>query len=282
MERSALMLLGLRVAVLASASLCVLPASTLAQEPKQTIEGPLTPVAPRPLTNDSIVKMSRAGLGDDLILQTIDAQPSRFTTDPDALLALKGDGVSERVIARMVRKAASPGAVAAPAPISLPEVNEEGVYFKDKDGHWQEMAVERLRYQSGGWLKSTATYGVIKQDQNGHVDGRSSKLALTRPLDILIYAPQGTAAEEYEIVRFRVNSNSREFREETGGVFHKSSGAQRDDVPFTASKIGPQSYRLVLGPEDLGPGEFGVLPPGVVGQRSATGASKIYTFRINE
>lgn len=251
------------------------------QEPNQSIAGPLAPVAPKALTNESIVKMSRAGLGDDLIVQTIDAQPSRFQTDADSVLALKSDGVSERVIGRMVRKAASPGAGAAPAPVSLPEVSEEGIYYKDRDGHWQPLPVERLRYQSGGWLKSTATNGIIKQDQNGHVDGQMSKLALTRPVEILICTPQGTAAEEYQVVRFRVNRNSREFREETGGVFHKSSGAQRDDVPFTATKVATQSYHFTLD-QDLGPGEFGVVPPGVIGQRSATGASKIFTFRILE
>ena len=83
------------------------------------------------------------------------------------------------------------------------------------------------------------------------------------------------------MLQFRVNSKAREFREETGGVIHKSSGAQRDDVPFTATKIGPRSYRILLNEEPRS-GEFGVLPPGVVGQRSATGASKIYTFRIIE
>ena len=268
-------------AALLTAALLSLPLPTRSQEPQQSsVEGPLPPATPKALTNDSIVKMSRAGLGDDLILQTIEAQPGRYVTDTDSLLALKSAGVSERVIARMVRKATAP-ATPETQTVSIPEVTEEGVYYKDKDGRWQPLAVERLRYQSGGWVKSTLTNGIIKQDQNGHIDGRSSKLTLTRPLELLIYGPAGTAPEEYEMLHFRVNSNSREFREETGGVFHKSSGGQRDDVPFTASKVGPQSYRIVIN-EDLRAGEFGVLPPGVIGQRSATGASRIYTFGLLE
>ena len=275
------MLFSFRLAVLASACLCAVPPRALAQEPNQSIDGPLKPVQPKPLTNDAIIKLSRAGLGDDLILQTIESQPARYTTDPDSLLALKQAGVSERVIARMVRRAGQPDSEPKPQAVALPEVNEEGVYYKDKDGHWQPLAVERLRYQSGGWLKSTATYGIIKQDQNGHVDGTTSKLALTHPIELLIYAPPNTSPDEYEVLRFRVNSKAREFREETGGVIHKSSGAQRDDVPFTTSKVGPQSYRIYL-TEEPRSGEFAVLPPGVVGQRSATGSSKVYTFHILE
>lgn len=268
------------VTALFAAALLTTPLPVHAQEPQSSIEGPLAPAAPKPLTNDSIIKMSTAGLGDDLILQTIEAQPGRYTTDPDALLALKSAGVSERVITRMVRKAAAPAAAENQA-VSLPEVSEEGVYYKDKQGVWQPLSIERLQYQSGGWVKSTLTHDIIKQDRNGHIEGRTSKLVLTRPLELMVYMPAGVAPEEYEVLHFRVNSSSREFREETGGVFHRSSGGQRDDVPFTSTKTGPRSYRLVLN-EDLRPGEFGVLPPGVVGQRSATGASWIYTFRVAE
>ncbi len=267
------------LAVLAAMLLLASPPSRSQDPQQQSVDGPLPPAPPKALTNDAIVKMSHAGLGDDLILQTIDSQPGHYATDPDSLLALKSAGVSERVLTRMVRKAASPET--APKPIALPEVTEEGVYYKDKDGHWQPLSLERLRYQSGGWVKSTVTHGIVKQDRNGHVDGRTSKLALTSPLELLVYAPPGIVAEDYEVLHLRVNSSGREFREETGGVFHKSSGAQRDDVPYLATKIGPQSFRIVL-TEEPRQGEFGVLPPGVIGQRSATGASRIYTFRMVE
>jgi hypothetical protein len=63
------------------------------------------------LTNDSIIKMVKAGLGDDVVLSTIKAQPAQYSTDPEGLIALKGAGVSDKVIAAMVdRMAASGGA----------------------------------------------------------------------------------------------------------------------------------------------------------------------------
>ena len=48
--------------------------------------------APTLMNNDSVLKMHAAGLGDDLILQTISAQPGRYETDPDSLIALKKAG----------------------------------------------------------------------------------------------------------------------------------------------------------------------------------------------
>ena len=60
--------------------------------------------APKAMDNDSIIKMVKAGLGDDLIVQTINAQPGKYTTDADALVALKEAGVSDRVISSMVNK----------------------------------------------------------------------------------------------------------------------------------------------------------------------------------
>src|SRR5438105_2306643 len=54
------------------------------------------------LTNDSIVKMVKAGLGDDIILNMINSQPSQFAITPDSMIALKKDGVSDKVIAAMV------------------------------------------------------------------------------------------------------------------------------------------------------------------------------------
>src|SRR5438128_2170157 len=48
------------------------------------------------LTNDSIVKMVKGGLGDDLILTVIQKQPGKYSLSPDDLLKLKQQGVSEK------------------------------------------------------------------------------------------------------------------------------------------------------------------------------------------
>lgn len=248
-----------------------------AQAP-EAVEGPLQTKAPKTLTNDSIVRMVKAGLGDDLILQTIAAQPANYTTDADALVALKEAGVSDRIITGIVTKARRRLIEAREAAVVVPEVNEIGVYYKDRTGNWVPIEPEIVHIKSGGFIKSTVTRGIIKPDKNGHLKGRESKLTLQRPIQFLIYVPEGVSANEYDLLRFRLNSDSREFRTLTGGVFHSTGGADRDEIPFKPSRTAPRIYQFTLD-EKVPGGEFGILPPGT---GNVTNGGKIYTFAITE
>lgn len=241
-------------------------------------------LAQQTLNNDSIVKLAEAGLSDDLIIQSIKTQPGNYQLGANDLITLKQDGLSDRVIAAMMnkgRKRLTPETTVVddsvpPAPIS--EVSEIGVYYKDRNGSWQPLETEIVHIKSGGWLKSTATHGIIREDRNGHLNGRESKLALQAPIEILIYAAEGVDATEYDFLRFRINSDNREFRTLTGGVFHSTSGAERDEVPFHPVKAAPRSYKFTID-RSVGGGEFGILPPGT---GNATNGGKIYTFAITE
>jgi len=230
------------------------------------------------MTNDSVLRMVKAGLSDDLIVQTITDQPGQYTTDADALVSLKQAGVHDRIIQTMVNKGRIRLTGADPQPIILGDVNEIGVYYKDKTGKWQTIEPEIVHEVSGGFIKSTLTQGIVKQDRNGKVNGRESKLLLPRPIEFLIYTPDGVAASEYTMVRFRLHSDSREFRTWTGGVIHSTGGAKRDEVPMKAEKVAPRTYKFTVGADTPG-GEYGILPPGTAGVGSL---GKVYTFAISE
>lgn len=55
------------------------------------------------LTIRDVLELSRAGLGDDVLLALIEVNPRVYTLDPATLIALKQAGVSDRVIAALVR-----------------------------------------------------------------------------------------------------------------------------------------------------------------------------------
>lgn len=268
--------------------LSAVPGHSQMAETSQADAGPMTakPLPPKTLTNTSVIHMVGANLSDDLIIQAINSQPGQYTTDADALVDLKDAGVSERVITAMMNKSRKrltpPGEAAAddplPPPVNVPLVNEIGAYYKDRKGAWQPLEAEVVHIKSGGWLKSTATHGIIKQDTNGHLNGRESKLTLQAPIEILIYTPDGAAAADYDLLRFRIHSDNREFRTLTGGVFHSTGGAQRDEVPFHATKIAPRTFQFTID-HSVGGGEFGILPPGT---GNVTNGGKIYTFAITE
>jgi hypothetical protein len=236
------------------------------------------------MDNAAVLKLKDAGLSDDLIAQTVAGSPGHYDTSTDAMIALKQKGISDKIIGAMVNKNANPNGPAAAAPSGpvLPAgVDEIGVYYKDRTGVWTEFKPEIVNYKSGGFLKSVATDGIVKGDMNGHVPGKSAALVLNHPVEILIYAPEGTAPNEYQLLKLRQNSDNREFRSATGGVIHTSSGAERDRKDFTATKIGLRLYTFTLGPETV-PGEYGILPPGAISSTNAASAGKIDSFRIDE
>lgn len=258
-----------------------------------------------PITNDSIIQMSKAGLGDPLIIQSINVTPSKFSTSTEDLIALKQAGVSERVIGAMVAKNAAPPPVkpptatpdgrlkldmpepppppplpTVPADFSLAGVDQMGVYYKAHDGKWVMIEPELLIFRSSGGLKSYATNNLFKEDMNGHLMGPTSPLALTRSTPILLYMPEGTSPIEFLLLRFRpAAQSSREFRTQTGGVFHSESGAMRNRVVFTGTRISRQLYTFNL-PDEVGKGEYGILPPS--GGGNAGFGGKIFTFKIIE
>jgi hypothetical protein len=244
----------------------------------QSVDGPITAAKVPTMTNESVMKMAKAGLGDDLIVETINTQRGTYTTDADSLVTLKTAGVSDRVITAMINKGRRQITNVQEKPIELSDVNEIGVYYKDHTGKWIAIDPEIVHIKSGGWIKSTATHGIIKQDKNGHLNGRESKLALQCPIDILIYVPEGVAAVEYEFLRFRINPDNREFRILTGGVFHSTGGADRDEVKFNPVKTAPHTYQFTVN-NSVGGGEYGILPPGT---GNVTNGGKIYTFAIVE
>ncbi len=270
----------------AALSLCPLPGRTQVSD---SADGPAiargdTSRKP-PLTNDTILRMSKAGLDDAVILQTIQTQPGGYDTGPDDLIALKHAGVSQAVIAAMQARSAGlavhpTSTKVDPAPLSA-GVDEIGVYYQDKDGQWVPLRTERVQFKSSGWLKNAATDGLVKQDMNGHLEGPRSPLALQTGVHLLIYAPVGTQAEEYDFLRFDQHTGSRDFRVKTGGLFHSQTGSQRNELEFHPVKIAKDMYTFTV-PVDIEKGEYGVLPPGSSNVPGLSNAGKIFTFSIPE
>jgi hypothetical protein len=242
---------------------------------------PQTLTAQQAMNNDAVIKLVKAGLSEDLIISTINSQPGTYDTSTDGLIALKKAGVSDKVVGAIVTKGFAP----APAPVAAsgrPQgIDEIGVYLKDKNGAWVAMLPEIVNFKTGGFLKTLATDGIVKGDVNGRIVGVKAKQSATLPASFAVYLPEGVEISEYQLLRLRPNSDSREFRSVTGGVAHTSGGATRDAVEFQAEKLAPRVYQITI-QTSLGKGEYGLLPPGAVGSSNLGSNGKIYTVSITE
>ena len=267
-------------------------------------------LAQQSLDNDAVIKLVKAGLSDDLIVTTINSSPGTYDTSANGLIALKKAGATDKVVAAIVVKASgastsgttvgtaavpagnnsAPGGALMPGSATpattliggLPAgVDSVGVYYLDPTANgWQELPAEVVNFKTSGALKHFASVGVVKEDMNALIGGNRSRTILKMPASFIFYVPEGRAPGEYQLLRLHVNADSRQFRASTGGVVHESGGAIRDAVDYTAKKIAPRVYQIVLG-EDVGKGEFGFLPPSdAVSGNNIASSGKMYTFAL--
>jgi hypothetical protein len=251
----------------------------------------LSASAQQGLTNADIVKMQSAGLSENIILASVNGQPAAYDTSANGLVALKRAGVSDAVVAAIIsRNAAMKSGVANPTGTNVTGsaaagppagVDEVGVYYQGKDKAWHQVPSELVNTKSGGLLKSIASQGIVKGDMNGHIHGAESATKLTSDSNLLIFMPETYSANDYILVKLHKNSDNREFRAVTGGVFHSSGGAQKDTVTFGSQKLAPHVYELTFD-TPLSPGEYGNLPPGATSTSNLAAAGKIFSFSILE
>lgn len=78
--------------------------------------------SPEGLTNDSLIKLVKAGMGEDAIVGIVNSQPGQYSLTTDSLITLKQAGVSDKVIAAVVnRNMGVRSTTAAAAPVAPTE-----------------------------------------------------------------------------------------------------------------------------------------------------------------
>lgn len=197
--------------VLFAAVILMLPGALLpTHAPAQTTKAQITkPATQRPtqreaLTNEDVLRMVQAGLGESVVVAAIRTAPrTAFQLDPDSLIALKKGGVSDNIVAVML----DPKSTVAPAPtatpiIGLPTGNADtrarttepsapvevprdpGIYFDSGNGMPNLIALEPTTFsqgKSGGVFTSALTYGIKKAKWKAVVRSRNATFRLRTP-----------------------------------------------------------------------------------------------------
>ena len=137
--------------------------------------------SPSPLTNNDVVTLAQAGLGEETIVAAIQAQDASFDISVPALLKLKQDGVTPKVLRAMVA-AMSKRDTGASVPASAWRTNDQAGAGVASDLTNQSQATSQApapASKKGSWLKVVAALGkagravssagVDVADGTGHV-----------------------------------------------------------------------------------------------------------------
>lgn len=85
--------------------------------------------------------------------------------------------------------------------------------------------------------------GLAGGHVNGWINGGRSANVLRLPAEVVIYAPEGTAITEYQLLRCDAKDTRREFRVMSTSMAGARSGADRNAVEFAGDKVAPRIRR---------------------------------------
>jgi hypothetical protein len=114
------------VALLLTVAVVSAAAVSAQRQPARRAPAKPAPAAQGVMTNQDVIKLAQAKLGDDLIITKINQSRTKFDLSTDGMVKLKAAGVSDRVLAAMM----NPAQPAAPATAAQPAAQPAGTTSK--------------------------------------------------------------------------------------------------------------------------------------------------------
>ena len=208
------------------------------------------------LTNDDVVKMLAAGLSESTIVQVIDKVPSNFDTSPDALIKLKQQGVTSKIIEAML-ELATRNSPKTPT-------TSKGV-FAQNGPEWKRIEeVSSIEVRNVGNIASTVTLGIKEVRVVCVFRGENAELQLDNRRPVFRLAGLGASARDVYIVAMRLNPDRRDLEMGRSGLIKKLSyGFRKRDVRDVDVKRLGEDLLEVTPKRDLEPGEYILVLGGV-------------------
>lgn len=269
------------------------------------------------LTNDTVVTLMGAGLGEQTVIAKIKASPSTFDVSADKLIALKRQGISDAVIAAMIDassrsqvSAAAMGMSDSPDPRAP---HASGIYLLADAQTPPKMiridATSSNQTKTGGFLGYALTGGIAKIKINTVLPGASARVhtSARRPKFYFYFDQAGsslsngaagafwlagpgaavTSPNEFSLVRFKVKKDRREAAVGSFNMAGAKSGVQDNQrVAMTYVDVRPGVFE-VTPQQDLAPGEYGFVYSSATGggvglYSSGATMSRIFDFSVAE
>lgn len=256
-----------------------------------------SPALAEVMTNQSVLSLLKAGLGDDLVIAKINTEPCNYAVSTPDILSLKSANVSERVIAAMLTRCASASAArgisgddASPDPMVR---HSPGIYLMED---WQTPTILLPVHANKSSGMKTSGNGSVLMPLVAKMllPGVSSRLLVysTSPTFYFYFnsndqavsdfgQEHSTAAQSpdgFSLVRLKSKKGNRELemgRESSYGgsiVSYRKGLSLKSSVAFRAENRSPGIYKVAVGP--LEAGEYAFVFTG------SDSASRVYDFTI--
>ncbi len=271
--------------------------------------------AQEPLTNDSVIKMVKAGLSEDVVVSMVKTQPAKYTLTPDQLISLKSAGVPDKVVAAMVEKSSgggtggymdphASGATPAAGTVANGDPNDplaphdSGIYIyaKNRNGEYRLTELEQASYQgskSGGFLASSLTYGIKKVKTKAEIPGAHASIRTPDTQPVFYFYFEDKAAglgkggfgsvsnpNQFALVKLDVTKTTRETLIAQAGITGASTGTdEKSAVTFQSEKLKSGMYKVTPNAA-LDAGEYCFLASSGAAAGGAAVAAQIFDFGV--
>jgi len=223
-------------------------------------QAPADQVTQKILNNDDVVRMITGGLSEVTIIQVIRKGPTDFDTSPDALIKLKENGASPRIIEAMLGPVSSTAGV----PAGSEATSGRGV-FVQSGTEWKRIEeVSSVEVRSVGNIAHGATLGIKEQRVICVFRGEKAERQMNERRPVFHVAGLGASARDVYIVSLRLNPDRRDLEVGRSGLVKKLSfGFRKRDVHDVDVKRLGEDLLEVTPRQDLEPGEYIMVLGGV-------------------
>jgi hypothetical protein len=231
------------------------------------------------LTNDDVVALLEAGLGEEAVIAKIETSDGNFVTDTQTLLALRAKGVPSPVIAAMVKVAN--GTVRFDDTSADPKVpHTTGFYMLDEAGGQPRMfkidPIASTQTKTGGVLGYALTGGIASASLKAVLPGETAQRQTSkrRPTFYVFFDKPGEnqsavfstgfgnailTPNEMSLVDLMEKKGRREARVGSLNIGGSKTGVMdKDQIAFSYEAVAPNVYKITPD-SDLAPGEYGFL-----------------------
>jgi hypothetical protein len=189
--------------------------------------------APRPLTNDDVVRLVKDGVPESVIVSSIQSRTSNFDVSPEALISLHKAGVSEKVLDAMVVAGGKPS---GPTPEPAPAATTPPPTFQPP--------VVEVKNQLGGMPMEMP----LEKTQLAETKTKPSSLASLAGDSAVTQAIQAGVGDATWRAASHINSGlGGSAVEQAGGIFTSALSHRKPTVTYVWGVPGPASSNVLPG-----------------------------------